>query len=130
MTGSKQPRKQRKARFNAPPHKRRKLISAHLCGEPGNDLIKKYNVRSLPVCKGDLVRVVRGNKDHIGKEVVVTDIFSKDMKIGLEGVNLRKADKSEVTKKIDPSNVIIVKLNLSDPWRRKKLERLSGGVEI
>ena len=130
MTKSKLPRKQRKARSNASANKRRKLISSHLCGEPGNDLIKRYNIRSLPVCKGDLVRVVRGDAEFLGKEMSITEIFTKDMKIGLEGVNLKKADKSEVTRKVDPSNVIIIRLNLSDPWRRKKLEMLSGGVDI
>ena len=127
VSASKQPRKQRRARYNAPPHKKRKLMSSHLCGDSGNDLIKQYNVRSLPVVKGDLVRVVRGDEDIVGKEALVTDIFVNNMKIGLEGINVKKADQSETARKIDPSNVIIVKLNLSDPKRKEKLDKLKEG---
>ena len=127
-SSSKQPRKQRKARYNAPPHARRKMMASHLCGDSGNDLINEYNVRSLTVVKGDLVRVVRGDKETVGKEALVTDIFTKNMRIGLEGINISKADGSEIVKKIDPSNVIIVKLNLSDPRRKDKLDKLKGGA--
>ena len=127
-SSSRQPRKQRRARFKAPAHKRRKLMASHLCGDSGNDLIKEYNVRSLTVIKGDMVRIVRGDKEHVGKEALVTDIFTKNMKIGLEGINIKKADGSEIVKKIDPSNVIIVKLNLSDPKRKQKLDKLKGGA--
>ena len=122
-TSAKQPRKQRKARFTAHGHYRRRYISSHL----SDALIKEYNVRSMPVRKGDVVRVLRGAEEHRGKECVVTDVYPKELKIGLEGVNIRKADGSEVAKKVDPSNVIIVKFDLSDPKRRDKLENLKTG---
>lgn len=128
MSTSKQPRKQRKARYNAPSHVRRKMMASHLCGDSGNDLINEYNVRSLTVVKGDLVRIVRGDGDIVGKEALVTDIFTKDMRIGLESINISKADGTEIVRKIDPSNVIIVKLNLSDPRRKEKLDKLRGGA--
>ncbi|KYK27519.1 MAG: hypothetical protein AYK23_05880 [Candidatus Proteinoplasmatales archaeon SG8-5] len=122
---TKQPRKQRKARFTAHGHYRRRYISSHL----SDALIKEYNVRTMPVRKGDVVRVVRGNEEFKDKECIVTDIYTKELKIGLEGVNVRKADGSEVSRKIDPSNVIIVKLDLSDQKRRDKLDALrSGGM--
>lgn len=124
MTTSKQPRKQRKARYNAASHKKRKMMSSHL----SHELIIEHDVRSLSVIKGDLVRIVRGDKETIGKEAIVTDVFTNKMKIGLENINIKKADGSELVKKIDPSNVIIVKLNLSDPKRKEKLEKLKGGA--
>jgi len=123
MSSSKQPRKQRRARYNAHPHKRRMMIASHL----SDQLIKDYNVRAMPVRKGDLIKVVRGNKEIKGKECLVTDVFTKDLKIGLEGITIKKADGSEVVRKMDPSNVIIVKFDLSDPKRREKLERLKSG---
>lgn len=52
---SKQPRKQRKARYNAPLHIRHKFMSAALSDE----LRDKYGKRSFPLRKGDTVRVVR-----------------------------------------------------------------------
>lgn len=123
-TTSKQPRKQRKARFNAPSHVKRKMMASHL----SNELIKEYDIRSTTVVKGDLVKIVRGDKDTLGKEALVTDIFTKNMRIGLEGINIKKADGTELVKKIDPSNVIIVKLNLSDPKRKEKLDKMKGGA--
>jgi len=124
---SKQPRKQRKGRYNAKPHNRRKLISSHLCGDSSNDLITQYNCRSIPVIKGDIVRILRGDKDIVGKEALVTEIFSRNFAIGLEGINVKKADGSEITRKISPSNVMVIKLNLSDPKRKEKLEKLKEG---
>lgn len=53
---SKQPRKQRKARFNAALHLRHKFMSAPLSRE----LREKYNRRSFPVRKDDTVRILRG----------------------------------------------------------------------
>ncbi|MFO7619263.1 MAG: 50S ribosomal protein L24 [Thermoplasmata archaeon] len=124
---SKKPRKQRKGRFNAKPHNKRRLISAHLCGDSGNDLIHQYNCRSLPVIKGDMVRILRGDEDILGKEATVTKIFTRNFAIGLDGINIKKADGSEITRKIAPSNVVIIKLNLSDPKRKEKLEKLKEG---
>jgi large subunit ribosomal protein L24 len=110
-----QPRKQRKMRYNAPIHRRRKLIASHLA----EDLMLKYNKRSVPVKKGDTVKIIRGGlKGHIGK---VASVDTRKMKIGVEGATIAKADKSQVARPIDPSNVIITHLDLSDPWRSKKI---------
>lgn len=102
------------------------MISSHL----SDALIKEYNVRAAPVRKGDLVKMIRGNEEYRGKECLVTEIFSKDLKIGLEGINVRKADGSEVARKVDPSNVIIIKFDLSDPRRRDKLESFKTGEVV
>ena len=110
-----QPRKQRKMRYNAPIHRRRKMIASHLA----EDLMLKYNKRSVPVKKGDTVKIIRGGlKGHIGK---VASVDTKKMKITMEGATIAKADKSQVARPIDPSNVIITHLDLSDPWRSKKI---------
>jgi len=110
-----QPRKQRKMRYNAPIHRRRKMIASHLAEE----LMLKYNKRSVTVKKGDTVKIIRGGlKGHIGK---VASVDTKKMKITMEGATIAKADKSQVARPIDPSNVIITHLDLSDPWRSKKI---------
>ena len=49
-------RKNRKRHFQAPSHIRRKLMSAPLSKE----LRAKHGVKSMPVVKGDIVRVTRG----------------------------------------------------------------------
>ena len=53
---SKQPRKQRKYRYNAPLHIRQKFVGAHLSRE----LRKKYGKRSASLRKGDNVKIMRG----------------------------------------------------------------------
>ena len=65
---SKQPRKQRKALYNAPAHARGKHLSASL----SKDLREKIGKKSLPVKSGDKVRVVRGDfKGHEGEVLTV-----------------------------------------------------------
>jgi len=112
-----QPRKQRKNLYNAPLHKRRKWLASHLA----EDLMLKYNRRSIPVVRGDTVKVVRGNfKNHVDK---VREVDLVRQTIEVEGVVTTKVDGSKVPRPIHPSNVIITKLNLTDPKRREKLER-------
>ncbi|MDF2955196.1 50S ribosomal protein L24 [Candidatus Alkanophaga liquidiphilum] len=114
---STQPRKQRLARYEAPPHVRRKFLSAPLSRE----LREKYGRRNLPVRKGDTVRILRG--DFRDKEGKVTAVDVKRGVIFVDGVVVAKADLSEVPRPIPPSNVMITKLELKDKWRARILER-------
>ncbi len=117
ITSSKQPRKQRKAYFNAPLHIRHKFMAAPLSKE----LRKEYGIRSLPVRTGDTVLVLRGDfKGHEGK-VVRVDL--KKMRIYIEGVTRRRADGTQVYIPVHPSKVMITKLDLSDERRRAVIER-------
>lgn len=110
-----QPRKQRKALYEAPLHQRRKQIASHLSEE----LLLKYNRRSIPVVTGDEVQVMRGSdKGHKGQ---VVDIDTKHRKVVVEGVTVKKADGTDVPRPVDPSNLRILKLNLDDARRREKL---------
>ncbi len=114
---SKQPRKQRKRYHDAPLHKKRSRLASHLA----DDLIVKYGKRSIPVVRGDTVKVVRGDfKGHSDK---VRDVYLDDQTVEIEGAVTSKVDGSKVPRAIHCSNVIITKLNLTDPWRRRKLER-------
>ena len=55
--------KNRKRRFNAPSHIRRKIMSSPLSKE----LRQKYSVLSMPIRKDDEVQVVRGH--HKGQQI-------------------------------------------------------------
>lgn len=114
---SMKPRKQRKQLYNAPLHKKRKLIAAHL----QENLLLKYDKRSVPVVKGDTVRVMRGS--FRGHEDKIVKVNVKKRNVHIEGITMSKADGNKIAKPIHASNVIITKLNLTDKWRRKKLER-------
>jgi len=115
-TISRQPRKQRLYKANAPHHQARKQIASHLSEE----LLLRYNRRSLTVIKGDEVKLLRGGqKGKVGKIVLVD---AKARKVTVEGVTHKKADGTEVALPVDPSNLLITKLNLEDARRRAKLE--------
>ncbi|MHA1583076.1 MAG: 50S ribosomal protein L24 [Candidatus Baldrarchaeia archaeon] len=120
---SKQPRKQRKFLYNAPLHLRNKLMTAPL----SPDLRIKYGVKRLPVRKGDTVVVTRGDYKDLEGKVVKVDL--KKYRIHVEGVTREKTDKSTVYYPIHPSNVMITKLDLSDKWRKKIIERKAIAAE-
>lgn len=114
---SKKPRKQRKFLYNAPLHIRRKMISAHLSKE----LREKYKRRSLPLRKGDEVKVMRGEfKGTIGK---IVRIDTKEYKVYIDTVKKKRSIGTEYLVPIHPSNLLITNLNLEDKYRIKMLER-------
>ena len=108
-----QPRKQRKARYNAPAHARGKYLSASLSKE----LRDKVGSRTLPIKSGDKVRVLRGDfKGHEG-EVLTVDYGS--YKVTIEEVTLSKPDGTATFLPVDPSNLVIIDANLKDDRRIK-----------
>lgn len=114
---SKQPRKQRKYRANAPLHTRHKLVSVHLSKE----LRRQTGKRALPVRKGDEVMVISGSAKKGRGNVSRVDLSS--LKVYVEGVTAKKVDGSEAMRALEPSNLMITKLNMDDKMRRKALER-------
>ena len=110
---SKQPRKQRKALYNAPAHTRGKHLSATL----SKDLRANLGRRSLPLRSGDKVRVLRGDfKGHEG-EVLSVDYGS--YKVTVEEVTLSKPDGTATFLPVDPSNLVIIDADLKDNRRIK-----------
>ena len=122
---STQRRKQRKYRYNAPKH----ILSCFSGAKLHKTLREKYGVKTLPVIKGDKVKIVRGS--FAGKEVLVEEVYRKENKLILEKVRTTRRDGSETPVKVDPSNVIIVSLNLEDKRRIKtsKASNSSAGKE-
>jgi len=95
------PRKQRKELFNAPQHKKRKWIAAHL----EEKLLLKYDKRAVSVIKGDTVKVMRGS--FKGHEDKVAGVNVNRRCIEIEGLIMTKADGKKIAKPIHPSNVLI-----------------------
>jgi len=120
---SKKPGKQRLAQINAPLHVRRKFMTAKLVRE----LREKLGIKRLPVRKGDVVRVVRG--EWTGHEGKVVAVDYEKVALHIDGVTIKKADGTPVYYPIHPSNVMIVKLDLSDKLRKKVIERRKGRPE-
>jgi large subunit ribosomal protein L24 len=114
---SHQARKQRKYLANAPAHERHKMVSAQL----DKALKEKYKRGSLPVRKGDKVKIMRGDmKGHSG-EVMRVDL--KKYKLYIQGVTAKKADGTDVEKPVHPSNVRITDIFEDDKERRQTLAK-------
>ncbi len=118
---SRQPKKQRKYLFNAPLHLRRKFISSNFSKE----LRKKYGKRSLPLRKGDIVKIMRGK--FRGKKGKIMKIKLKTQKIEIEGIQVKKQDGSKVNIPLRASNLQIIELNLEDKKRNKVLKKGTEG---
>ena len=114
---SRQPRKQRKYRYNAPLHIKRKFLAAAL----SKDLRKKYGKRSIEVVKDDQVKIMNGQyKGKIGK---IIKIFTKRTRVQVDEAYILKLDGNKSYYPIHPSNLMIISLNLKDKKRIKKLGR-------
>jgi len=114
---SKQPRKQRKYRHNAPLHIKQKFVSVHL----SKDLRKRHNKRSMNLRKGDSVKIARGQfKNKSGK---VDEVRVKKTSVYVSGVELVKRDGTKSRYPVHPSNLIITELNMDDKMRNKIIGR-------
>ncbi|MBD3310437.1 50S ribosomal protein L24 [Candidatus Woesearchaeota archaeon] len=120
---SKQPRKQRKYRLNAPMHIKKNFLSAHL----SKDLRKKHSARSIFLKKGDKVKVMRGQfRKKIG---TVDRIDLQNSKAYVTGIETVKKDGSKIMYPLQPSNLMITDLKLDDKKRQKMLDRKKKKVK-
>jgi len=113
----KNPKKQRKRLFNAPAHIRHKLMAAPLSSE----LTASRGVKTLPVRKGDTVRIQRG--DNKGFEGKVSRVDLSNYRIYLEGLTREKVDGTNIFISVHPSKVQIRNLNLDDKCRKEIIDR-------
>src|SRR3990172_9848944 len=113
----KDPGKQRKMLFNAPAHLRHKIMSAPLSPE----LVKSRGAKTLPVRKGDTIRIMRG--DHEGFEGKIQRVDLSDYRIYVEGLTREKVDGTAIFVSVHPSKVMIKTLGLDDKWRKEILKR-------
>ncbi|MBU0461754.1 MAG: 50S ribosomal protein L24 [Nanoarchaeota archaeon] len=114
---SKQPRKQRKYRYNAPLHIRHKFLGSHLSKE----LRQKHDLRSIEIIQGDKIKVMRGQFRK--KEGKVERVDMKKSKVYVTGIETIKKDGSKSLYPLTPSNLMLLELNLDDKKRLKKKQQ-------
>ncbi len=85
------------------------------------ELTASKGVKTLPVKKGDTVRVMRG--DNAGFEGKVNRVDLKRYRIFLEGLTREKVDGTNIFVSVHPSKVMIKNLKLDDKWRKAIVER-------
>jgi large subunit ribosomal protein L24 len=121
-TGSKRPGKQRKYRFEAPLHLRKKFVSVNLSKE----LRKKVGKRNIPVKKGDKVKILRGK--YNGKTGNILNVLLKKSKVIVDGINVTKRDGSKANVKLEPSNLQIIEM--AERKKRIKKEKKEPVKEV
>ncbi len=117
-----QPRRQRRALFRAGLFHRHKRMAVALSRE----LRSRYGRRSLPLRKGDTVRVMAGS--FRGREERIARVDLRGFSVTLDNVAVKKVDQKLKPLPIRPSHLILTKLNLSDPWRRRILKVAAAEV--
>ncbi len=116
---SSKPRKQRKARYDACLHERQKMVCVHVSKELREKL--KTKRRSLPVRKGDRVKIMRG--ENKGKSGKVSRVELNSLKVFVEGIAIRKAKGAEELIPLDASNLLLLEADFNDKQRKAILDR-------
>jgi ribosomal protein uL24 len=109
------PRRQRRALYQAPTSERRRRMTVPLSRE----LRRRFGRRRVPVHKGDTVRVLSGS--FAGQEERIARISRREYSVTLERVTLKTAEEKLKPLAIRTSHLVITRLNLADPWRRRSL---------
>lgn len=114
---SKQPRKQRKYRTNAPLHLKYKMLASHLSKE----LREKYQRRAVVLKKGDTVKVMRGSFRK--KQGKILSVKTKKGIVYIENLQKTRKDGTKVNIPFKPSNLLILTLITEDKYRIALLKR-------
>jgi len=109
------PRRQRKALYTADSFERRVRMTVPLSRE----LRARFHRRSMPVRKGDTVRVLAGSFE--GREERVARVDRRGYTVTLDNVTLKTADEKMKPLSLGVGHLVITRLNLSDPWRRRSM---------
>lgn len=108
--------KQRKRRENAPKHRRKQFLKARL----SDRLQEKIGVKQATIRVGDTVEVMRGDWKGIRGEV--TRINYDTYNVFVDGVVIEANDGSESKVPLDPSNLLLTDVSLSDNRRLKQAD--------
>lgn len=124
------PRKQRRARYQAPLHRRHREMASPVDAGLRRRQEKRGLLypRRLPIRKGDRVLIVRGDgrKGPAGERPhKVARVSRRRRKVYVDGFTYHKADNTELLRPIDPSNLVILNPDWSDPLRRLILQRVN-----
>ncbi len=116
MSGSPHsPRRQRKALYTASTFERRRRMTVPL----SRDLRRRFHARSLPVRRGDTVRVLSGS--FVGREERVAKVDRRAYAVVLDNVTVKSGEDKLKPLPIRTSHLVLTRLNLSDAWRRRVL---------
>jgi len=110
------PRRQRRAVYNADTFERRLRMTVPLSRE----LRSRFHIRSVPLRKGDTVRVMKGS--FVGREERVAKMDRRSYTVTLDNVTLKSGEEKLKPLPVRTNHLLIVRLNLADAWRRRSLQ--------
>jgi len=110
---SSKPKKQRKFHYDKPLHMKQQCLASHL----DKKLAKQLEKRSIPIRKGDTMKVMRGGMK--GKTGKITGVNYGKGIVFIENVMRKKANGEEVQVPLKASNLLVVDLDKSDSKRFK-----------
>ena len=114
-------RKNRKRHFTAPSHIRRKIMSCPLSKE----LREQHGIRSIPVRRGDHIKVARGfYKSKAGR---VKHVSRQRWSIWAKSITHEIYNGKTVGIALHPSNCVITRLNLKRKDRQEIIDRKKSG---
>ncbi|MCX6798748.1 MAG: 50S ribosomal protein L24 [Candidatus Diapherotrites archaeon] len=117
---SSKPKKQRRFHSAKPLHLQQHALAGHL----SKQLRQQLGTRSIPVRKGDTVKVMRGNKK--GTEGKVSAVSYRKGLVFIDKLVRKKVDGSEVPLPVSASNLLVVDLERSDAKRLKRIKGHKG----
>lgn len=109
------PRRQRRAVYSADSFERRLRMTVPLSRE----LRARFHRRSVPLRKGDTVRVMKGS--YVGREERVQKMDRRSYTVTLDNVTLKSGEEKLKPLPIRTNHLLLVRLNLADGWRREAL---------
>lgn len=110
---SSKPKKQRKFHYDKPLHMKQQGLASHL----DKKLAKQLEKKSIPIRKGDTMKVMRGGMK--GKSGKITGVSYRKGIVFIENVMRKKANGEEVQVPLKASNLLVVDLDKSDAKRFK-----------
>lgn len=115
-------RRQRKALYTASHQERRRRMTVPLSRE----LKTRFHRRAIPVRKGDTVRILGGS--YVGREERVAKVDRRTFSVTLDNVTSKTGESKQTPLPIRTGHLVIVRLNLADPYRRRILRVTEADV--
>ncbi len=96
--------------------------------ELSNDLRRKYGLRSFPIAKGDIVKILKGGRKGEGGKVAAVDHLK--LRVTVDGITINKADNKQKEFTLRPEMLEISRLDLSRNERVEKIRKLASMKKI
>lgn len=108
---SSKPKKQRRFHYHKPLHRKQQSLAAHL----DKRLSQQLRTRSIPLRKGDHVKVLRGTKKGTSGKITAVD-YKKGV-VFVDKLVRKKASGEEIPLPVHASNLLVTELDKSDAKR-------------